>query len=49
VAAQIGVDQFRVVDQGVRRTGLDDFPGFQHIAEICGLERGARVLLDEQD
>ena len=49
MAAEIGRDQFRVVDQRVRRTGLDDFAGFQHIAVIRGLQRGAGVLLDQQD
>src|SRR5512133_2415209 len=49
VAAEIRRDQFRVVDQRVRRTGLDDLAGFQHVAVIRGLQRGAGVLLDEQD
>src|SRR5262245_4310505 len=47
--AQIGRDQLGIMHQGRGRTRVDHFSGLQHIAEVGGLERGTRVLLDQQD
>src|SRR5437879_2239817 len=49
MAAKVGCDQFRIVDQGFRGSGLDDLAGFQHIAVVRSLQRRAGVLLDEED
>src|SRR6266487_1498821 len=47
--AQIGGDQFWIMNEGLRRARLNDLAGFQHIAEVGGLERGSGVLLDQED
>src|SRR5882757_1480297 len=49
MSAQIGGDQLWVVNEGLGRARLNDLAGFQHIAEVGGLERGAGVLLDQED
>src|SRR4051794_39204477 len=49
MSAQIGGDQLGIVDEGLGRAGLHDLAGLQYVPEVRGLERRARVLLDQQD
>src|SRR5262249_50267037 len=49
MAAKIARSDLWVVHEGCRRPGKHDFPGLQDVAVVCGLERGAGVLLNEQD
>src|SRR5574343_751571 len=47
--AEVGFDDARVGGQFGARAGQLDLAGFQHVAVVGYLQRGAGVLLDEQD
>ena len=47
--AEVGVDHARVLGQVVGRAFERDLAHLEHVAVVGHLERGARVLLDQQD
>src|SRR5438445_61290 len=48
-STEVGGLHPRVAGQRLRRAGQRDLAGLQHIAFVRAFERGARVLLDQQD
>src|SRR5690606_41263290 len=47
--AEVGLDHARIVGERVRRAFHRDLAGLEHVGVVGHLQRGARVLLDEQD
>ena len=47
--AEVALDDARVGGQFAARPGQRHLAGFQHVAVVGDLQRGAGVLLDQQD
>src|SRR5262245_20587256 len=49
LAAEIAVDDLPIVNELARRTAQHNRASLEHVAVVGGLERGAGVLLDQED